>query len=328
MRFHSAIALPVLALVVVGCRSRRPQAPAWVLAAPAKCTIGLSGETGWLLEQPQFQELLAKFPLAEQSLDLFLKKARINPHGETGRVSLFTMDLGLEADGRKASTQIPTFLLQFQGFRNPSALQKAIAESFPVEGSLRVKGSDLPLHVVLDMNQYHIRILTDLEGNVWLGDLSSLAGLDHQDRIAAQDPVLGATARIDRTAPLQGFLRPEGMLKDLSNRLSADVVRELPQGIQCLAWSINPSKDASPMFTFEIAISGSPQAIVQSTPWLQRIVAIATSIRTGNAAPPDLLQERTRATLRCQLSWDQVGTVLSKLAQPNLAPRPGKQPAQ
>lgn len=136
MRFPFVIALPVLALMVVGCRSRRPQAPGWVLGAPAKCTIGLSGETGWLLEQPQFQDVLAKFPLAEQSLDLFLKKARVNPHGETGRVSLFTMDLGLEADGRKLSAQVPTFLLQFQGFRDPSALQKA----YPLSAKVRWLG--------------------------------------------------------------------------------------------------------------------------------------------------------------------------------------------
>jgi len=323
MRLRPLIALPLLVALATGCRPRHHQVPSWVQASPIRCEAAISGQAGWLLEQPQFLDQLAKYPLAGQSLDLFLKKAHLTPHNETGRVSLFAMELNLDGGTKKASLDAPNFLLQFQGFKDPAALQKAITESFPVEGALRVQGTELPLHVVLDVNQYHIRILTDLDGNLWLGDLAALTSLSTQGRLPARDSVLQATSWVDHNAPLQGFIRPQKLMKSFSSKLSSDMARELPQGLECLAWSIRPGREADPLYAVEIAIAGSPEAIAQSTPWLQRIVAIATSLRTGNAPPPDLLQERHRAVLRCQLSWDQVGTVLSKLAQPNLAPPPG-----
>jgi len=324
MRLLPLIALPVLAALVVGCRPHQSQTPPWALAAPTRCEAAVSGQASWLLEQPQFQAQLAKFPMAEQSLDLFLKKAHISPHGETGRVSLFAMDPILDLVGRKASPQPSSFLLQFQGFRDPKSLQVAVAESFPIEGSLKIQGNDLPLHVVLDFNQAHIRILTDLEGNLWLGDLAALTSLGVAGPLPKRHPILSATSWIDGTAPLQGFVRPEAMLKDLSGRLPADITRELPQGIDCLAWSVSPTRGDQTLYAVQISITGTAQGIQQATPWMQRVVAIATSIRTGTAAPPELMQERNRAVLRCQLSWEQVTQVLSKLAQPNLLPNPGK----
>lgn len=323
MRPRHLIVLPALVALALGCKGRHHQAPTWVQASPVRCEAGVSGKAGWLLEQPQFQELLAKYPLAGQSLDLFLKKARLNPHTETGRLSLFAMGLNLESSNRKGSIDAPNFLLQFQGFKDPAALQKTVTESFPVEGSLRVQGAELPLHVVLDVNQYHVRILTDLDGNLWLGDLSALTVLSTQGRPQGRDAVLQASAWINRDAALQGFLRPQALMKNLSGHVSADLARELPQGLECVAWGIQPLPGPDALYTFEISIAGSPESITQSTPWLQRIVALATSLRSGNAAPPDLLQERQRAVLRCQLSWEQVGAVLSKFSQPNLAPPPG-----
>jgi hypothetical protein len=276
------------------------------------------------LEQPQFQTQLAKFPLAEQSLELFLKKARISPHGETGRVTLFILDSVLEANAQKGSVKTPAFLLQFQGFRDPRSLQIAVAESFPVEGTLQVRGTDLPLHVVLDFNQTHIRVLTDLDGTIWLGELSSLTSLSAKSLLPRKHPVLSALAWIDPSAPLQGFLRPDELLKDLSGQLPEDISRELPKGIECLAWSVKPGSGDPPLYALEISITGTQESIQQATPWLQRIVAIATSIRSSSTTPPELLQERHRAVLRCQLSWDQVNQVLSKLKQPNFLPSPSK----
>lgn len=324
MRLLPLITLSVLATLVAGCRPHKSQTPPWVVAAPARCEAAVSGQASWLLEQPEFQVQLAKFPMAEQSLDLFLKKARISPHGETGRVSLFAMDPIMDLVTRKANPQASSFLLQFQGFRDPKSLQVAVAESFPIEGSLKIQGNDLPLHVVLDINQAHIRILTDLEGNLWLGDLAALTSLGAAGPLPRRHPVLSAAAWIDGAAPLQGFVRPGNLLKDLSGRLSADITRELPQGIDCLAWSVSPGRGEQTLYSVQISITGTPEGILQATPWMQRIVAIATSIRTGSATPPELLQERNRALLRCQLSWDQVTQVLSKLAQPNLLPHPGK----
>jgi hypothetical protein len=277
------------------------------------------------LEEPQFQAQLAKFPMAEQSLDLFLKKAHISPHGETGRVSLFVMDPILDLTSRKVPVQTSSFLLQFHGFKDPKSLQTAVAESFPIEGSLQLQGNDLPLHVVMDINQAHIRILTDLEGNLWLGDLSALTSLGSQGLLPKHHPVLSAVAWIDGSAPLQGFVRPDSILSQISGQIPADINRELPRGVECLAWSVAPAGGGDqPLYAVQIAITGSPEGIVQAASWMQRIVAIATSLRTGSAPPPDLLQERTRALLRCHLSWDQVTQVLSKLSQPNLLPAPKK----
>jgi hypothetical protein len=323
MRPLFLIALPLLAILAAGCRPQKTEAPSWVQAAPARCEMAVSGQASWLLEQPQFQALLAKYPLAEQSLDIFLKKAHIAPHGETGRVSLFAMDSVAEMVARKGTPQTSGFLLQFHGFRQPRALQVAVAESFPIEGSLQVQGSDLPLHVVLDFNQAHIRILTDLSGNLWMGDLSALTSLGSSGPMPRRHPIQLAAAWIDGTAPLQGFLRPESLLKDLSGRLPSDITRELPQGIECLAWSVKPGAGEQPLYSVHISITGTPESIQKATPWLQRIVAIATSLRTGSAPPPELVQERSRALLRCQLSWEQVSQVLAKMAQPNLLPSPG-----
>jgi len=324
MRALPFIVLPVLATLMVGCKSQKASAPSWILAGPARCEAAVSGQASWLLEQPQFQVQLAKFPMAEQSLDVFLKRAHIAPHGETGRVSLFAMDPIVDYVARKTTPQTSSFLLQFQGFRDPKSLQMAVAEAFPIEGSLQVQGNDMPLHVVLDFNQAHIRILTDLEGNLWLGDLAALTNLGTGGPLPRRHPVLAAAAWIDAEAPLQGFLRPDALLKDLSGRLPGDIARELPQGIECLAWSVNPGRGDQPLYSVQISITGSPEGILQTTPWMQRISAIATSIRTSSAAPPELLQERNRALLRCQLSWDQVTQVLARLEQPNLLPNPGK----
>jgi len=324
MRLLPFIALPMLATLVMGCRPRRPEAPSWVLATPGRCEVAVSGQASWLLEQPQFQSLLAKYPLAEQSLDLFLKKAHISPHGETGRITLFVLDPILDLAARKDSVKSDSFLLQFQGFRDPKNLQIAVAESFPAEGSLVIHGNDLPLHVVLDINQVHIRILTDLEGNIWLGELTALTSLGSTGTLPRKHPVVAATAWIDSSAPLQGFLRPDSMLKDFSRHVPDDISRELPKGIDCLAWSVNPGSGEAPLYAVSISITGSPEGILQATPWLQRIVALTTSIQPGSAPPPELLQEQRRAVLRCRLTWEQLSQVLSKINQPNLVPNPGK----
>ena len=78
--------------------------------------------------------------MAEQSLDLFLKKAGIAPKQDKGRISLYVMDLKIEAKEAKPQVQIPRFLIQLAGFQDTEALQRAVVESFPGEGSLSVGG--------------------------------------------------------------------------------------------------------------------------------------------------------------------------------------------
>lgn len=317
MRCLPYLALPLMAVLAMGCRAKHPRVPAWVASAPARSQMALSGQAGWLLEQPQFQKLIAQYPLAEQSLDLFLKKARINPHDETGRMTFYAMDLKLEKGSPNVESQAPNFLLQFGGFKDPKALQWAIAESFPPEGALQIKGLEMPLHVVMDYNQLHIRVLVDQAGNLWLGDLSALTALESAGQLPPRHPVIAAASWINGAAPIQGFLRPQDILKDLSGRLPGDLAKELPQGIDCLAWSVTPGTGPNALHRLEIAITGTREGILQVTPWLQRLVAVANSVQTPSSQAPELLQETTRAGLRCQLTQEQLNMVFSKLAQPN-----------
>jgi len=60
-----------------------------------------SGTAGWILEQPHFQALLERYPLAEQTLDLFLKRAHISPHQETGRITFYLLNLPLRDGAAK-----------------------------------------------------------------------------------------------------------------------------------------------------------------------------------------------------------------------------------
>ena len=309
-------AAAVVLVLGVGCRGRRPKVADWVLTAPAPTVMAVSGATGWVLEQPHFQSLLERYPMAEQCLDLFLKRAKINPHQETGRVSFYVLaDLPLDGSGSKP--QPSDFLLQLGGFKDPKALNMAILDAFPQEGSFPIDGREVPIYVLMDINQYHIRAAVDGEGRVWLGDLKALTKLG-SGRIPARDPVLDSARWTNGAAPFQGFLKPQGLLKQASAKLSPEVARNLPQGIDSLAWSVTPGQGPNALHRFELAITGSPEGILEVAPWLQRLVAAATGMQGGSSQAPEILQEQRRIGLRAQLSQDQVNLALGKLNQPGI----------
>jgi hypothetical protein len=310
--------LALAVLLAMACGKGRAKAPEWVLSSPAPTVMAISGATGWVLEQPQFQTLLERFPMAEQSLDLFLKHAKINPHQETGRVTFYVLSSAPLVPGTATNPQPSDFLLQMGGFRDPAALHLALADAFPAEGSLPVQGEELPLYVLFDLNQYHIRAVVDAGGRVWLGDLGALAKLG-SGHLAPHHPVLESAQWINGVAPFQGFLKPQGLLKEASAKLPSEWAKSLPQGIEALAWSVTPGTGPNTTHRFELAVTGSPEGVLQVAPWLQRFVAAATSLQGGSAQAPEILQERRRIGLRAQLTQEQVNLALSKLSQPGIS---------
>jgi hypothetical protein len=309
------VALGLLGAGFLACHPRQPKTPDWVATAPASTVMAVSGTAGWILEQPNFQTFLERFPMAEQTLDLFLKRAHINPHQETGRISFFLLNLPVK-DGAGAKPDPADFLLQLGGFKDPAALQMALADAFPTEGSLPINGREWPLFVLLDINQYHIRAVSDHEGRIWLGELGALTRLG-SGRMPARNPVARSAEWINGGAPFQGYLRPQGLLEGVAAHLPGDLARNLPQGIEALAWSVTPGQGQE-LHRFELAISGSREGILQVAPWLQRFVAAATALPGAAGRPPEILQENGRIGLRAQLTPEQVNTALAKLNQPGI----------
>ena len=48
----------ILTTFSVGCRSTGSKAPAWLQSAPLDCSMALSGQLGWLLENREFQSAM------------------------------------------------------------------------------------------------------------------------------------------------------------------------------------------------------------------------------------------------------------------------------
>lgn len=309
-------------LLAAACGKRKTQAPEWMASAPAASVMALSGQAGWLLEQPGLQTYLEQFPVADQALDLFLKKARINPHQETGRITFYLLEV--PKPGADGSAAVPDLLIQLGGFRDQAAVKLAISDAFPAEGSLPVGRRELPVFVILDVNQIHIRAVADPAGRVWLGDLRSLAKLD-AGTLPPRHPALTAAEWVDRQAPFQGFVRTQPILDDLSGKVPAELAKSLPKGVEALAWSVTPGGgERASLHRFELAVTGSAEAMQQVAPWVQRFVAAAGTLQGGAGQAPEILQERSRIGLRCQLSGDQLNQALARLAQPGLVLRTRK----
>jgi len=287
----------LLCLALAGCDARRPQAPDWVRSAPAAAATAVSFRTDWALQQPRLRTLLAGYPMAARSLDLFLLRARLPLRPETGRLTVYLTRPGAG------------FLIQLGGFRDPGGLQVAIADVFPVADSPSMENRDHPLFVILDLGGSHIRAMVDGEGRVWLGEAGLLAGAAAPARAAGD---LAAPAGwISGTAPVQGFLRPAELLE-------GEFARNLPRGIEALAWGVTPGPAADAPNGFELSLSGSAAAIEQASPWLQRFVAAVTAAPGPPAQPPEILQEDRRISLRCPLSQAQVDAAMAKLGLPAL----------
>ena len=317
------LALGVAALFMPACRPKAT-APLWILAAPSGSQMAVSGRLGWLTQDPSFRKLLGKSPEAEQALDIFLQQAHINPATETGRLTLHLLDAPDETK--------PThgFLLALDQFQDPKALQMALASSFPPEGTLHWNGQDCPLHVILDVDspkmKAHLRALGDPSGRIWIGDLDTLTQLAS----GAFGPTPGlakAAAWITPGAPLQGFLQPEALLQTWRQKANEELSLDLPKGIAYLVWSVTPPSQPDKPYEFELALSGEEAGIAQAAPWMQRLAAIAGSVQSGKAPPPEIQSGKEWVSLRMRLTGPQVEQVLGKLGQSFISlPTPGGGP--
>ena len=312
MRTAAPILLSAALLTLVGCGSRHAKGPDWALSAPGGTVMAVSTQAGWAIQQREFQNLLDRFPMAGQTLDLFLKRAHINPGGETGRISLYVTGLHIKPTSPREGVEGSSFLLQLGGFRDPKSLLLAISEAFPMEGTLRVGSRELPLYVLMDYNQFHMRLLVDEQGRVWIGDLPALAALGKSPTRTAS--TLRAVEWIDRRAPIQGLLLPERLL----GQSNEGFARELPKGIQALAWSVTPGPSKDAPHAFELAIAGTPEGIRQVSPWIQRLVAFIGSLPGAPSRPADVLEEKTRVGLRAQLNASQLEAVMARISQPGI----------
>ena len=304
-------------VLAVGCQGRKARTPDWVATAPAPTVMAVSGAMGWVLEQPHFQGLLERYPMAEQTLDLFLRKAKINPHQETGRITFYVLADQPLGQAKDLKVQPSDFLIQLGGFSNPAALNMAVLDAFPQEGGLPLDGHEFPMYVVMDINQFHIRALVDAGGRVWLGDVGALAKLG-SGRLGPRDPVQASAQWTNGAAPFQGFLKPRGMLQAAAAHLAPEVARNLPKDIDALAWSVTPGSGPGALHRFELAVTGTPEGILTVAPWLERFVAAATGLQGGSSQAPEILQEARRIGLRAQLTQEQVNLALAKLNQPGI----------
>lgn len=304
-------------LAITGC-GKRAKGPDWAISAPPGVTMALSGQAGWVIQQQDLQKALEHYPMANQALDVFLKRARINPQGETGRITFYAMNLPLKLEGQVPTLSGSNFLIQLGGFRDPKSLLVAISEAFPTEGTLQTPKGDLPLHVLFDYNQFHMRLVFDSEDRIWIGDLAALGHIGQ--RPAPTQATLRATEWIDAQAPIQGLVRTEGLLKEAAQRLPVEIAKELPAGIEVLAWSVSPSPAKDAPHQFALVLTGTPEGVQQASPWVQRLVALMGALPNAPSRPADVLEERTRVGLRAQLSNAQLEAVMSRLSQPGAFP--------
>jgi len=320
----AAVALACLPFAS-SCRPK-PRLPAWVQVAPGDSQAAVSGEAGWMLTHKELQSFISRDPMVERALDLFLQKAGINPRNETGRVTFHL--IGVPAQGEKSLQKgLEHALIQLNQFKNPAALVGALSESFPQEGSLQIQGREWPLYVILDLEvpgtKAHIRAASDEKGQVWIGSLEALGHLAAKEGLGSQPDIALAAEWINPKAPFQGFLQPEAILGGLRKQLEGNTfVKDLPQGVNALFWSITPGQEKDQPLRFELALAGSPEGIDQVSPWLQRLVAAANAVQSAPGAPgasPELLQEKRRVGLRCVLTPEQLKLVMEKLGQPGFS---------
>lgn len=326
MRRPAAFLIPAAVALVclpfaTSCRPK-PRVPGWVQAAPADSLAAFSGEAGWVLTHKDVQSLISRDPMVERALDLFLQKARINPRNETGRVTFHVIGMPQKGEDN-LQKGLEHVLIQLNQFKDPAALVTALAESFPQEGSLRLQGRDWPLHVILDIEaqgtKAHIRAASDEQGQVWIGSLEALNRMATRDSLATQPDAALAAEWISARAPFQGYLQPETLLGGLRQNLESTFIKDLPQGVNALFWSITPATEKDQPIRFELALAGTPEGINQVTPWLQRLVAAANAVQATPGSTPELLQEKRRVGLRCTLTPDQLKLVMEKLGQPGFS---------
>ena len=321
MRFLIPVAL--LAVAFMGCRGVSPRAEDWVASAPEKSVMGVSCHLGWMLEMPEFRQLVTRYPVFDQALELFLDRAKIDPASETGRVSVYALKIP-NMDTASANDLRETALIQIAGFRDPKAIQQVIAETFPPEGSLSMGGREYPLFVVLDMVldkiDIHIRMFTDGDGRLWIGDLAAFQDLSKKRQIGIDGPIPRASEWVSPSGAVQGFVQPELIPKDALKELAGVI----PAGIKGLAWSFSPTQSDGQIISLDLAVTGTDEAVTKLKPWMQRLFTMASTLAGEGAGQPETVQEGNRMGIRCQFRQDQLSSALDMINLKDLIPIPAE----
>ncbi|MCL1892902.1 MAG: hypothetical protein FWG02_01530 [Holophagaceae bacterium] len=298
----------LLSVAIVSCRDMQPKAQDWVVSAPEKTAVGVSCHLGWILERPDLRKLIANHPLFDQALELFLDRAQIDPSSETGRVSAYVIKIpDINSTNQSADSLRDMALIQIAGFRDPKAIQRVVVESFPPEGSLKIGNREYPLFVVLDFNRVQARIFSDSDGRLWIGDLSGLQELARRRNLGEGSSISQAFEWVAPAGVLQGFVQPELIPRDTFSGFSDFAL----EGIHGLAWAVSPSKKDEKLIDLDLVVTGTGESISKLKPWMQRLIALASSLSGNGARQPDTIQENNRLGIRCQFQQDQLGNALS-----------------
>jgi len=312
-----AAALAVVSVLSFACRDMRPRSPEWVVWAPEKAIMGVSFHLGWMLERPEIREAIAKYPVLDQTLEIFLDKAKIDPASETARASLYVMDIpDFPSPEREKITSITSLdavrgmaLVQLAGFRDPKAIQRVIVESFPPEGSLKIGGREYPLFVFLDINNMHLRVFLGGDDRLWIGDITALHGVAQRHFAGESSPLAKAAEWIQPSGAVQGFVQPELVPKEALGTFASAI----PAGVKALAWSASTTEKDPEALSLNLAATGTEEGVAQVKPWAQRLTAAASAVSGDGMPPPETLQEKTRMGLKCQLKREQMDKVVSMM---------------
>jgi hypothetical protein len=309
-----AAALAIVSFASFGCRDMRPRSQEWVVFAPEKAIVGVSLHLGWTLERPEVREAIARYPVFDQALEIFLDKVKIDPASETARASLYLLEIP------RANEKITSLddlggmaLIQLAGFRDPRAVQRVVVENFPPEGSLRMGGREYPLFVFFDINNLHLRVFLDSDDRLWIGDMAALQGVAKRRFAGESSPLARAAEWIQASGAVQGFVQPELLPREAIGDMAADAI---PAGVRGLAWSVSTTEKDPEAASLSLAATGTEEGVAAVKPWVQRLAAVVSAASSGGP-PPETLQERARMGLKCQLKQGQMNKVFEMM---NLGP--------
>jgi len=123
-----------------------------------------------------------------------------------------------------------------------------------------------------------------------------------------------------------GVFRMDALLATGAPRLPGAFSREIPQGIEALAWALTPATEKGGLHRIDLVLSGSREGIRQAMPWFQRLLALASTVKEPGQQASELFQEPRRVGLRCSLSSQQFELLAERLGQAGLKlpipPRP------
>jgi hypothetical protein len=257
--------------------------------------------------------VVTRYPELDQALELFLDKAGIDPDSETGRISIYVLEhpnMGHLADSDVDAEDLQEMaLMQIAGFRDAKAIQRVVAETFPPEGSLKLSGREYPLFVVMDINQAKIRLLSDDGGRLWIGGLAVFQEVAKRQAAGDMASIYRAAEWVSASGTMQGFVRPELLPKEAVEDFADLGIN----GIHGLAWSVSPMEKDGRAIALDLAITGDADAISRLKPWMQRVIAMTSSLAGDGARRPETIQEKNRMGIRCQFNEEQLGRTLNML---------------